>query len=181
MTRFSEILGALVLVSAVAHGSAVAGAAYRWVDEDGGVHFSDLPPVVDGRAVESIEIPVPHPPIPNAGEDYYSVTNQVRRMQEQRLAMEKARRDARLAERELALKEQEMSLQSWYAPYGSSPYATTYVYRGYYPYRRYRIPYSYSHRHHARPPRLRVHPLGGHAGVRVPKHAGTPRHSFRRY
>lgn len=180
MTRFSGILAAIALLSGVLHGSAVVGATYRWVDENGGVHFSDQPPAGDARAVESIEVAGPDPSAANAGEDYYSVTNQVRRMQEQRLAREKARRDARLAERELALKEQAMSLQSWYAPYRSSPYATTYVFRGYNPYRRYRIPYSHSHRHHYRPHRPGLRPLGRHASVHVPKQAGTPRYSFGR-
>lgn len=180
MTRFPAILGALALVCVVLHGSAVAGEVYRWVDEDGVVHFSDLPPAVDVRTAESIEIPAFAPPARNVAEDYYSVTNQLRRMREQRLALEKARRDARLAERELALKEQAMSLQSWHAPNRSWPYGTTYVYRGHYPYRLYRIPYSHSPRHHYRAPRLGLHPLRRHAGVRVPKQAGTPRYSFRR-
>jgi len=180
VTRFSAILAAIALLCGVLHGSAVVGATYRWVDENGGVHFSDQPPAGDARAVESIEIAGPDPSAANAGEDYYSVTNQVRRMQEQRLAMEKARRDARLAERELALKEQAMSLQSWYAPYRLSPYSTTYVYRGYYPYRRHRIPYSHAHRQYYRPPHLGLHPPR-HASVHVPRRASTSKHSFRRH
>ncbi|MEM9172744.1 MAG: DUF4124 domain-containing protein [Pseudomonadota bacterium] len=39
--------------------SAAAQQVYRWVDDDGVVHYSDQPPPVDARELESVDIDVP--------------------------------------------------------------------------------------------------------------------------
>jgi hypothetical protein len=59
---------ALALVGALAFAPALGTEIYRWVDEDGGIHFSDRPP--QGRPMERIEVqpPMGALPLPDAEE-----------------------------------------------------------------------------------------------------------------
>lgn len=114
----------LLLIPAVFFAiNAGAGEIYRWVDENGVVHFSDTKPA-DDTEVESLQIGRTNPPDYDPSQDPYSIRNQAERIGEtwSRLEEEKqARRDKR---REEALRE------------------PVYAYRPYDPYYdRYRFPY----------------------------------------
>ncbi len=92
---------------------------YRWLDAQGEVHFSDKPPPdgTDGVSTRTLTIPAPRRP----ADDYFSVVNQQRRMQERRLAIERERREARREARELDHRRQ-YDWRSWYyAPYLAYP------------------------------------------------------------
>ncbi len=127
MTELARFRLSLLLVATVlATGSLPADGAggrlvYRWVDARGEVHFSDTPPPEAITDVSTVSVP----PLPAAapGDDFYSVVNQLTRMQERRLAIEQARREARREDRELNYQRQ-YGWRSWY--YG--PYAPYTVY-----------------------------------------------------
>ncbi|MEX2525656.1 MAG: DUF4124 domain-containing protein [Gammaproteobacteria bacterium] len=61
---------------------------YTWVDGDGVTHFSDAPPVKAAAPgnVETMSMPTGFPDAADANEDYYSITNQWQRIQEERTA-----------------------------------------------------------------------------------------------
>ncbi len=115
------LLGLLALLSAAplpADGSD-GNTVYRWLDAQGEVHFSDMPPPdgMDGVSTRTLTIPSPTRP----ADDYFSVVNQQRRMQERRLALERERREARREARELNYRQQ-YDWRSWYyAPYLAYP------------------------------------------------------------
>lgn len=82
-----------ILVLAQLCTQAVAqGVVYTWVDIDGVTHFSDNPPVsdavVDSR-VESLAMPEGFPDPPDPDQDYYSIANQWKRMNVERVENEK--------------------------------------------------------------------------------------------
>jgi len=108
VTALARALGALFLTASLAlPGRAPAAQAYRWVDEAGVVHFSDVLPPTDPGTLETVPLAPPAAPRDPAG-DYYSIVNQLKRMQESRLALERERAEQRRRERELALKEQSL-------------------------------------------------------------------------
>jgi hypothetical protein len=77
-----------------------AGPVYRWVDGNGITWFSDLPPPDEFNSVHLIQdLPPPAPATPVDG-DFYSVINQARRMETQRLLNEKLRAERLQAEAE---------------------------------------------------------------------------------
>ncbi|WP_200376194.1 DUF4124 domain-containing protein [Thiocystis violacea] len=66
---------------------------YRWVDGQGQVNFSDQPPPTSTGPVEVQTLPAV-PAAKTPADDRYSVVNQARRMEEERLQREQVRRDA---------------------------------------------------------------------------------------
>jgi hypothetical protein len=94
-------LSRLLLVPAVFFAvNADAGEIYRWVDEQGIVHFSDTMPA-DNSKVESLYVGKTNPPDYDPSKDPYSITNQAERIGENwsRLEEERqARRDKRREE-----------------------------------------------------------------------------------
>ncbi len=66
--------------------------AYKWVDENGVTNFSDKPPAtvnsVQG-SVEHIALPGDFAVPTDPAEDYYSISNQWKRLNEERIAREK--------------------------------------------------------------------------------------------
>jgi hypothetical protein len=85
----------LVVLSAMA-GSSGAATVHRWVDADGVTHFSDTPPPSTQTDVETIEIGDDYSSASEGNDDYYSITNQWRRLNEERqarqqLSLERAR------------------------------------------------------------------------------------------
>jgi len=60
------------------------GLAYTWVDKDGITHFSDSPPATGTTASgDIVSMPLPQSyTAPDPAQDYYSISNQWRRMQE---------------------------------------------------------------------------------------------------
>jgi hypothetical protein len=76
-----------------------AGTVYRWVDATGAVHFSDQPPPQEVRESEQLELPPTTAPAGTV-EDYYSVINQARRMEERRLQAQRQRAEIEALERQ---------------------------------------------------------------------------------
>jgi hypothetical protein len=62
-----------------------AGPVYQWVNEAGVTQFSDTPPTDDVADVSELSYVTP-PTAVDPAEDYWSVTNQLERMQAARLA-----------------------------------------------------------------------------------------------
>jgi hypothetical protein len=89
----------LALTAAVSAAGVTAAPVYRWVDEGGVVHFGDEPPPDGAGAVERVEV---EPGSPAAADDYYSVVNQARRMEAQRLERERHRAEVEALRREAA-------------------------------------------------------------------------------
>jgi hypothetical protein len=77
---------------------AFAGPIFTWVDRDGVTHFSESPP--ENASVKARQIEVePVPVVGNTGEDdYYSVVQQLDRMQKRRLENERAKAEQLQAE-----------------------------------------------------------------------------------
>ena len=67
-----------------------AGMIYKWVDERGEVHFSDALPAGKAKDVKVLEVARIPDVVPGNPSYYFSVTNQARRLEEQRLARDKA-------------------------------------------------------------------------------------------
>ncbi len=140
---------------------------YRWVDAVGEVHFSDTPPP-QGAHVERTVIP-PGPSARTPEDDYFSVVNQLRRMQERRWTVERARREARREARLEAQAYDERRLHGWrswyYSPYMAHPY---YGYSG--------IGYHYWHRvlHPGPAGHHRAHFPHGSAEQHSPRHSVGP-------
>ncbi len=140
--------------------------AYRWVDTQGEVHFSDTPPpegTIDVRTMPVASLPARAP-----SDDFYSVVNQLKRMQERRLAVEKARREARMESLESNYQRQ-YGWRSWY--YG--PYAPYAAYSGFgYSYSGFRHPHR---RWHSLGPGYRSLPSHPALGRTPPRHSVGPR------
>ena len=69
--------------------TAGAGAVNKWVGADGVTHYSDEAPGADATDVTSFEVTVSYSEPVNVEDDYYSIANQWKRMQAERLAMAK--------------------------------------------------------------------------------------------
>ena len=67
------------------------GSVYRWQDAQGQVHFSDQPPADPAAPVETYLLPKRSPASSDPEGDYYSVENQARRLEAERLKREAAR------------------------------------------------------------------------------------------
>ena len=161
------LLFAAVLVTAASRADGAGESlVYRWVNAQGEVHFSDTPPpegIADVRTTPVRPLPARAPV-----DDFYSVVNQLKRMQERRLAVEQARREARKEDRE-ATHQRQYGWRSWYyGPYG--PYTAYSDYGDYYSGSRY--PYRRWHSLGPRPGRLPSHPTFGRSR---PRHSVGPR------
>jgi len=96
MHRHIIISVSLVLLASVDRAS--AGEIYTWTDAAGITHYSETPPpdhFLQARPIELPELPPVMPP-----DDYYSVINQLNRMQTQRLENEKLIAERKRAEAE---------------------------------------------------------------------------------
>ena len=91
------LAAAAAILSAPVWSPALAGDIYRWVDEEGVVHYSDTRPH-DEVPVEVVEIDASQSPDYNPAEDPYSILNQASRTHEIWLDYE-AVRQARAQER----------------------------------------------------------------------------------
>ena len=69
--------------------AAGAGAVHKWVDADGVTHYSDEAPDAGATEVSLVEVTVGYTPPADIEDDYYSIANQWKRMQAERLAMAK--------------------------------------------------------------------------------------------
>ncbi len=80
MKRILKLLPAILLLAPTAP---AAGPVYQWTDAEGVTHFSEVPPVIAGPEVTRFELEPPPPA--SMADDYYSVINQARRMEQRRL------------------------------------------------------------------------------------------------
>jgi hypothetical protein len=98
MLTLNQIPAFLVLLTALSTSS--AGVVYTWVDDNGVTYFSDTPPTDESISVVLIEDLTPPATGMAMDEDYYSVVNQARRMETQRLLSEKLMAERLQAEAE---------------------------------------------------------------------------------
>ena len=156
MNRFSYIiLSVLVALPLSAYGTEQV---YTWVDDSGTTHFSETPPTDITTDVELLEV-LPASgagPADVADDGFYSVINQVERMQTRRLESEKLAAQKRQADAEAgkARAEAQAALQD-------SGYNDNVGYYPAYPY----YPYY---------PRYRRHP--GHGHKYRPGHGNRPKY-----
>lgn len=93
--------GLLLATGVLTAFTAVAQPVYRWTDASGEVHFSDRPPAgAVQHPLEQVEV-APLPAAPQT-DDYYSVVNQARRMEEQRLERERQAAEIEVLQRQAA-------------------------------------------------------------------------------
>lgn len=109
MSRFS-LFGSCLVGAVLGLGvpmQALSDQLYRWIDQNGVTHFSDAAPPSDATAVQSTPRPVYMAVEPD--ENYFSIINQSRRLEQRRLEREQARaaRELARAERQRALVETE--------------------------------------------------------------------------
>jgi len=83
-----SLAGLLALAFALP-AAADAGSVNKWVGADGVTHYSDEAPGADATDVTSFEVTVSYSQPLNVEDDYYSIANQWKRMQAERLAMAK--------------------------------------------------------------------------------------------
>ena len=130
----------------LANQNAMAVKVYKWTDEEGSVHFSDVPPK-DTSTIETRDFNIFDDN--NADPEKYSIINQVDRMAERR----RQNTEERLARKRLQLEEKRLAQESEIIrqnerirtqEYGPRPYY--YAYPQYHSYRR---PYYYRQRQHA--------------------------------
>ncbi|WP_083845676.1 DUF4124 domain-containing protein [Thiocystis violascens] len=99
---------ALLLALLVTLDPCAASQLFRWIDDQGQVHFSDRPPSNPAAPVQVQPLP---PPAPRPADNHYSVMNQVKRLESERQQREAARWAERVTrqEEELRLAEIEES------------------------------------------------------------------------
>ena len=87
MTRYiAEAIATSLLLFALS--PAQAGVIHKWVDSNGITHYADAPPGTTTYPVTQIEVPDRQPAVAS---DYYSITNQWRRLHQERLELERIR------------------------------------------------------------------------------------------
>lgn len=90
-----------VFISLVMSTCASAAEIYRWVGEDGVVHYSDEKPR-DGTQATTLDVVESRAPDYDPLADPYSIRNQARRLSETRTALEQARHEREQARRQAA-------------------------------------------------------------------------------
>ena len=103
MIRLTILLPILVLLPFAQAEPPPTGQLYKWEDEQGRVHYSDRVPVEPGSPVEVQPLPRQPPTGSTADDDYYSIENQAKRLEDERKNREEARSEAeqkRLEEKE---------------------------------------------------------------------------------
>jgi hypothetical protein len=143
MTAFARSFEALLALALALSPVVAAGQqVYRWVDDDGNVHFGDAPPQGPVRQEERLKLKVPPAPATDKDADYYSVTNQARRinedltkMREQRAEKQrKARQEAPQPMQPMQPPDDEYIGDGNYYPYAyPPPYYPGYGYRPHHP------------------------------------------------
>lgn len=130
----SEIghLAFVAIIAIMFTATASASDIYRWVDEDGVVHFSDTAPA-DDRDAERLRLNGSNPPDYDPVDDPYSIRNQAKRIGETWSRLEEQLEERREKRREQAERQPVV------------------VYEPYYPYRNYRPGYFVPRRPGHRP------------------------------
>ena len=118
MSGISRILRVPILMLAVnVHASEI----YKWVDEDGIVHFSDTMPADDTK-VESLRLNATNPPDYDPSNDPYSIRNQADRIGETWSRLEEEREARREKQREAALRQPAYVYQPYDSYYDRNRY-----------------------------------------------------------
>jgi hypothetical protein len=134
----------LTLCTMTGSTDAAESRVYKWVDADGVTHYSESRPASPGTTHGTVELePVP-PPASDLEADYYSVINQARRMQEERLERERVRASMMRAEAEARRAEAEIDAIRWMAQQETPQVYRSPVYQ--WPYTPYPYPYAYYRR-----------------------------------
>ena len=156
LTVAASLAFALVLTGLAMSNAAKADEIFRWVDDEGVVHFSQWAPPQDIDNVATLIVHSTNPPDYDPANDPYSIGNQAARTSETWQALEAQREDRR--ERRLEAEERERKRQE----------SQRYVYQPY--------PY-YSRPFYHRPIHLPVRPPGHQPRpphVRPPIYPGKP-------
>lgn len=95
--RFLTATG--LMIGALACGATAAQDIYRWVDEDGVVHFSDTAPQSASGGVSTVIVEDTRPNDYDPEADIYNVAEQAERMQALREKMEQEREERRERQR----------------------------------------------------------------------------------
>ena len=95
-----------VLAGCLAAAAAPAQDIYRWVDEEGVVHFSDTAPVSESRDVSTVEVEDTRSSDYDPEADIYNVAEQAERMQALRDKMDQEREERRARQRSVAAQPQ---------------------------------------------------------------------------
>jgi hypothetical protein len=109
MARFSEVKAFALVLTLFSGCSVWADPLYRWVDETGQVNFSDQAPGNEPGGVERSSVPSYVAPGVSPDLDPYSIINQARRLESQRKALARERREQRERDREYELRRQELA------------------------------------------------------------------------
>lgn len=152
------------LISATAETLADSINVYKWTDAQGVTHYSEVPPSADN--VKRIELAA-DPPTASPPQDYYSIANQARRLEQQRL--ERERLEAELEAARLRAQRndaQQAAAQAAAALYAKQAQQPERIYSPIWVPRRTGPP-----RHHAHWPRERPEPAPRHHTGRNPAFA----------
>jgi hypothetical protein len=128
-----------ISLTILANQNAIAGKVYQWTDEEGIVHFSDIPPE-DTTTIQTREINIDIYDDSNVDPEMYSIINQLDRMAERRRQVT----EERLARKRLQLEEKRLAqVISRQNVTISAPRYVPYTYSYVYP-----QPYIYYQRRH---------------------------------
>ena len=83
--------------------------AFRWVGQDGSLHLSDRPPPTKAQPWYPVEIPRYNQPSLPPKQNPYSVINQLKRMEERRVAVREKRWQERLEDLEQQRQRRELA------------------------------------------------------------------------
>lgn len=173
---FLKILSVLLSLTLFAWQHAGATTVYQWTDEEGVVHFSDVPPLdVDSRETQEIDF-VDYVDNRETA-DEYSIINQLERMTEWRKQLS----EERMAKKQLQLEEQRLAEERQSYRYNPGTTSAVYPSSSYiYPYAGYTGGFS-----HYKKRRFQRFP-GFHGGFRRGGFSGgfkshTPNFKLRRY
>ena len=91
MISFTRLVALAVLLP-MFHAESLGQQLYKWEDAEGRMHYSDRPPTDAATALQKQALPAPSHQAPE--DDFYSIENQVKRLEEDRISREEARREA---------------------------------------------------------------------------------------
>jgi len=101
MHRGKYLSAPLILTMALWCQPATSADIYRWIDEEGVVHFSDTRPS-DDADVQTLQVNASNPPGYDPAEDPYSIANQAKRMNDKWSELASEREEREEKRRELA-------------------------------------------------------------------------------
>ncbi len=143
MSRISEIVSGTILVLYLST-PATAAIVHKWTDVNGITHYSDEAPAVDSGIVTRIDMPA-NGIADKTPDNYYSITNQWRRLHRERierekLALERARQQAAQLQQTTEVVYADQPARKGYRVIYANPKHRHYGYH--------RSHYSHGHRNH---------------------------------